>query len=255
MSNKYKITVVLPTYNVEKYILRCLDSLKKQTLNDFEIIFVDDCGKDNSINIIKEYAKFDNRIKIIYNEKNIGTYHSRRVGVENANGQLVVFLDPDDELEENTLKLLYHKFLESKAEVIFYGVTFVPKISWYKNEPYMYPKNKDKSLLVSYFSNGTKSYVWGTPGKAFEKEFLINVYKELNVNNSFRFVYAEDAFLLINIMLFRPSYTKLMHRGYIYYNNPTSITMENPKKMNEKIEQYDYMIEEIDNNVRKIQLL
>lgn len=70
---------------------------------------------DNSINI----AKNDNRIKIIYNPKNMGTYHARRIGVENASGEYIVFLDPDDELEKDLLELVYEKFLLSKAEILY----------------------------------------------------------------------------------------------------------------------------------------
>lgn len=56
-----------------------------------------------------------------------------------------------------------------------YCIKYVPKLKWYNKRPYVYPKTENESLLISYFSNGTKSYVWGTPGKAFEKKFLMKV--------------------------------------------------------------------------------
>src|SRR5690625_5014110 len=97
------ISIVLPTYNVEKYIKRCVESLLNQTVNNYEIIFVDDKGNDNSIKIINPYVKKHNNIKIITNEKNLGTFHSRRIGVNNAKGKYVIFIDPDDEIEKNFL--------------------------------------------------------------------------------------------------------------------------------------------------------
>ena len=89
---------MLPAYKVEKYILRALKSLSNQTFKRFEIVFVDDCGGDNSIALIQDYFKNDNRVHIYHNPKNMGTYHARRVGTENARGEYIVFLDPDDEL-------------------------------------------------------------------------------------------------------------------------------------------------------------
>lgn len=68
----FKISIILPTYNVEQYIARAIESCINQTFKDIEIIVVDDCGNDNSINIAKEYSKKDKRIKIIHNEKNLG---------------------------------------------------------------------------------------------------------------------------------------------------------------------------------------
>jgi len=255
MKTEYKISVILPVYNVEKYILRCLKALKVQTFQDFEIIIVDDCGSDNSIAITKEYTKNDNRVKIIYNNKNTGTYHARRIGVESAIGEYIVFLDPDDELDKYSLELIYEQFFKSKAKVLFYGVKLIPNPKWYNSKSYMYPQMKDDSLLVSFFSKGAKNYLWGTPGKAFDRQFLIKVYESCNIKKNFRFVYAEDIFLLLNAMFFRPKYTILKYNGYILYRNPTSITNQHsPEIIAENIKQYDFMVENIDKNIKSINL-
>ena len=71
MINSPKISIIIPVYNVERYISECLESCIKQTLKDIEIIIVDDCGSDKSIDIVKEYAKKDSRIKIIKNNQNM----------------------------------------------------------------------------------------------------------------------------------------------------------------------------------------
>jgi len=255
MKTEYKISVILPVYNVEKYILRCLKSLEVQTFQDFEIIIVDDCGSDNSIVIAKEYTKNDDRVKIIYNHKNIGTYHARREGVKNAIGEYIVFLDPDDELDKYSLELIYAQFFKSKAKVLFYGVKLIPNPKWYNSKLYMYPQIKDDSLLVSFFSKGAKNYLWGTPGKAFDTQLLINVYKSCNIKKNFRFIYAEDVFLLLNSMFLRPKYSILEYNGYILYSNPTSITNQSsPKIISENIKQYDFMVENIDKNIKSINL-
>ncbi|HHD0794862.1 TPA: glycosyltransferase family 2 protein [Campylobacter jejuni] len=81
-----KISIILPTFNVEKYIAKALESCINQSFKDIEIIVVDDCGSDKSIDIAKEYAKKDKRIKIIHNEENLGLLRARYEGVKAAGG-------------------------------------------------------------------------------------------------------------------------------------------------------------------------
>jgi len=92
------ISIVLPVYNVGKYIERSLLSCMGQTCSGIEIIVVDDCGHDDSIEQAERLAQKDQRIKIVRNKENMGTYHARRIGVENSTGEYILFLDPDDEL-------------------------------------------------------------------------------------------------------------------------------------------------------------
>src|SRR5690625_4819895 len=198
------ISVILPVYNVEKYIRRAIDSLLKQTLGGFEVIIVDDCGEDRSIEIANQIIDADPRFRIIKNRKNLGTYHTRRIGVENALGECIVFLDPDDALAPDTLSSIYSEFRGSNADIIFYGVRFIPPARWYKQKPVVYPSLKDASLIASYLKLRHTNYVWGTSGKAFRKSTLISVYVKLSVDINFRFVYAEDALLFFSVMLGRP---------------------------------------------------
>ncbi|GMM10172.1 hypothetical protein I12421_05470 [Campylobacter lari] len=96
-----QISIILPTYNVEKYIARALDSCINQSFEDIEIIVVDDNGSDKSIDIAKEYASKDKRIKIIHNEENLKLLRARCEGVKVATSPYIMFLDPDDYLELN----------------------------------------------------------------------------------------------------------------------------------------------------------
>src|SRR5690625_3230511 len=113
-------SIVLPTYNVYPYIERCIISIINQCYKDFEAIFVDDCGKDNSISVVKKYQRNDSRIKIISNRKNLGTYHARRNGVYGATGKYIVFLDPDDELECSLLSRLAAVIKKTECDMVFY---------------------------------------------------------------------------------------------------------------------------------------
>lgn len=113
-----KVSVLIPVYNVEKYIARCVDSVLSQTMQDFEIIAVDDCGKDGSIKILQDYAQKDLRIKILYHPENLGLMMARRTAYEAATGKYIVFLDSDDYLPVNALEILYKKITESEANIV-----------------------------------------------------------------------------------------------------------------------------------------
>ncbi len=112
-----KISVILPVYNPGAGIEKCLDSLRNQTLKEVEFIFVDDCGTDQSMNIVEKAAALDQRIRIIRNPHNMGAGNSRNVGIENAIGEYLSFVDPDDYIAENFLELLYKK-TESKPDIV-----------------------------------------------------------------------------------------------------------------------------------------
>ena len=96
------ITIVVPVYNVEKYLRKCIDSILNQTYKNLEIILVDDGSPDNCGQICDEYAKKDNRIKVIHKE-NGGVSQARNVGIDNSNGEFIAFVDPDDYIEKEML--------------------------------------------------------------------------------------------------------------------------------------------------------
>ena len=113
-----KISLIIPIYNVEKYLRECLDSVVNQTFKDIEIICVDDCGTDNSMQIVDEYAKKDERIKIIHHETNKGLAISRNTGMDNATGEYIFFLDSDDYILPNTLEKMYEKIISTKSDIV-----------------------------------------------------------------------------------------------------------------------------------------
>ena len=115
-----KISVVIPIYNVEKYLRQALSSVVNQTYRDLDIVCVDDGSTDNSLSILKEYAAQDNRIQII-SQDNQGIYIARQVGVNAAQGDYILFLDPDDWLELDACEKLSNFAKTSQADIIQYG--------------------------------------------------------------------------------------------------------------------------------------
>lgn len=113
-----KISVIIPVYNVEKYIRQCLESVINQTYKNLEIIIVNDGTKDNSMKIVEEYLS-DERIKII-NKENGGLSSARNRGMEEATGEYIYFLDSDDWIELNTIEIL----VENSKGVDIVGANF-----------------------------------------------------------------------------------------------------------------------------------
>ena len=100
------LSIIVPVYNVENYLIRCLDSLVNQTLKEIEIICINDGSKDNSLNILEEYAKKDSRI-IILNQENAGLSAARNAGMEIAKGEYIGFVDSDDWVDLDFFEKLY----------------------------------------------------------------------------------------------------------------------------------------------------
>ena len=114
-----EISVIIPIYNVEKYLGECLDSVINQTFGDIEIICINDGSTDNCLDIIKTYAKLDDRIVII-NTVNHGLGAARNFGLRQARGKYVFFIDSDDLIDEKALELLHAKAIESDLDMTFY---------------------------------------------------------------------------------------------------------------------------------------
>ncbi len=111
------VSVIIPVYNVESYIQCCLNSLSLQTLEDFEVLLVDDGSPDRCGDICDEYAQKDSRFKVIH-QKNRGVSVARQTGLDNATGEYVIHVDPDDWIETNMLSELYKKAKETGSDMV-----------------------------------------------------------------------------------------------------------------------------------------
>ena len=108
-SNEPLISVIIPVYKVEKYLNKCVDSVLNQTYKNLEIILVDDGSPDKCPEICDEYAKKDDRIKIIH-KQNGGLSDARNVGIEKSTGEYITFIDSDDYVDSNYIEQLYKLF-------------------------------------------------------------------------------------------------------------------------------------------------
>lgn len=156
------ITVIVTTYNTEKYIARCLDSLINQTFQDFDIIIVDDCSKDNTQKIILEYAdKFIEKIKYVFMPQNTGApANTRNKALESGliTGKYIIFLDGDDDIENNFLEKLFITAENNEADITFCGYerfdaeTLKVYCKEMTNNKYQYLEKKDFNDDLAFFN-------------------------------------------------------------------------------------------------------
>ena len=112
-----KVSVIIPVYNVEKYLEECLDSVVNQTLKEIEIICINDGSIDNSVKILEKYRDKYSNIKVI-NQKNLGVGRARNVGVKLAKGEYIFFLDSDDYIEVDALEKCYIEAKQHRLDVV-----------------------------------------------------------------------------------------------------------------------------------------
>ena len=119
---KKLVSIIVPVFNVEKYLRQCLDSILGQTFNQFEVIIVNDGSTDNSGAICQEYEARDNRI--VYLEKeNEGVSEARNLGLDFATSEYIIFIDSDDWIEPTYVEVLYEKIEEYQADIVFENYT------------------------------------------------------------------------------------------------------------------------------------
>ncbi len=118
-----KISIIVPVYNVEKYLSECIDSIISQTLTDWELILINDGSPDNCDKICLDYVKRDSRIKYVY-QKNGGVSSARNKGLSLASGEFLFFMDSDDTISSKFLEHAYNKALTEKSDIVVLGNSF-----------------------------------------------------------------------------------------------------------------------------------
>lgn len=214
-----KLSVIIPIYNVEKYLKECLDSVVNQTLGDIEIILVDDGSPDNSGKICDEYAKKDNRIKVIHKE-NGGLGNARNVGIDYATGEYIGFVDSDDWVDLNFFETLYNEAKRTNADISVGNFKKI-KLGKLKPLPYKYDiKNYKDIKLIKQVGIGLFPYFdLATVRQIYKKEFL-NKYK---IRYAEKLLYEDVPFSFITGM-YAKSIVLCPKTFYMYRFNPKSIS-------------------------------
>ena len=246
-----KLSIIIPVYNVEKYIEHCLNSIKLQTMKDFEIIIINDGATDNSEKIIKEYQKNNPDLIIKYLKKeNGGLASARNYGVKFAEGDYISFIDPDDYLDSNTYEDL-KVYMDKKIDVIKFKLKLV---------------NNKKEVIelvngpVFNECSGEEAYKKLCISDKFMDPACIYLYRrKYFIENGFqyRLRYHEDFGLTSLVIVNAKTFISTNCYGYNYLQTDNSLTRDNDYNKNklrakDMIAHYDYMIDNIEKyNIKK----
>ena len=200
-----KVSVIIPVYNGEKYIKQCLDSILKQTLEQIEIIIINDASSDATSEILQDYGSiYTDKIKIVHNKQNEGQGKSRNIGINIAKGEFITFIDADDEIEQNMLEKMYNCAKNKNADLVlcdYYEIR--------KNKKVMIKSIPEKTLNIK---KDYSVYIASPWGKLIKTELL--------TKNELKFLEIE-AYEDISLMPVLSAYTdKIVYIEkplYIYY--------------------------------------
>lgn len=211
-----KVSIIVPVYNVEKYIKRCVDSLLNQTFEDYELVFINDGSKDNSLEILNTY-KSNSKIRI-YTQSNKGPALTRNRGIKLASGKYIMFIDSDDYVDSDYIEKYYNAVTEGDYDLVIGGYK---KLTGTKVEFI-------RKLTSGEFS---KYIVMGPVCKMYSKKFLIdNKIEFLNTTAS------EDIYFNVLAYSNNPKINIITDTGYYYCYNSTSISNTLHKGFNQNVD-------------------
>lgn len=214
-SSLNKVSIVIPVYNLEPFLDKCLNSLVSQTYKNIEIILVDDGSTDNSISKIKEYVKKDARFNL-HTINHHGAASARKVGIQKASGPFITFLDGDDFLELDAIEILLNEILKSECDIV---IAKHKKIFLNNSKAAIqidYPFQIIDQLSFSNFINSKKDFtLWG-------KIFKLELFDDINFHEGIPI--GEDA-LVLNQVILKARVIKAINQivyNYILHENSIS---------------------------------
>ncbi len=212
-----KISVVIPVYKVEKYLKRCLDSVINQTYKNIEIICIDDGSPDNCPAILDEYAKKDNRIKVVH-QKNMGLSGARNAGIDLAKGEYIGFVDSDDYIAPDMYEKLYNALIKEDADISMCNFTKVYEVDYLEVVktsfvPAGVYSGKEKFELLA---NTNSWWVWITWNKLYKKSVFNNI--KFPVGEIY-----EDFAIITDVFLSIHKLTVINDALYFYFQRVGSI--------------------------------
>lgn len=232
------VSVIVPCYNVEKYIEKGLSSLINQTLKDIEIIVINDGSNDNTLKILNEFRKNDKRIKII-DKKNEGVSAARNIGLKEAKGKYICFMDSDDRLEKDFLEKMYNKISENDYDMVAcdtYAI-YPNKKKYIKSN--INDNQDEKKLMIDAYT-----VIWN---KIYKKEIIKDIYFDNSIS------FCEDVLFLYEVYLKVKKIGSIHEPLYNYLQREKSLTYTYNEIIYDLIKSIDKVVDyyEINNYLDK----
>lgn len=214
-------SILVPVYNVDKYIDECIMSVLKQQYTNYELLLIDDGSTDESGKICDKYAQSDARIKA-YHKPNQGLLHTRRYGIDKASGDYYIFLDSDDMLKDGALEIIANKISQYKCDCIIYGYEKTENgvvISKTEDTEEICLSDKNKICKKCFFSVDMNSLC--------RKAVKATVFHDFDYSKYYGIQLSEDLLQSIEIYKNSQSIAFINEILYVYRTNPNSLTQKN----------------------------
>ena len=216
------ISIIIPVYNAEKYIERCLESLLTQTYSNIEILCIDDCSKDNSLNILKKIKEQDNRIKLYQLGQNCGPATARNIGLEHACGEYIMFCDNDDTYAPNMCEQMLTTMITENTDIVtcqanIHNSFLNPIMAKYAN-----CNPLGTFVLLPKYKKSINVFLWN---KIFKKS-IIDQYNIKFPDG----VTSEDNAFITKYLTVTDKYCGIQEKYYNYFFRKTSFTLTKKKK-------------------------
>ncbi len=220
------VSVIVPVYNVEKYLRRCVDSIIGQSYKELEIILVDDGSPDECPRICDEYSENDDRIRVIH-KANGGLSDARNAGLDIATGKYICFIDSDDYVSKGFIEELYNTIITENVDISITDMVMVygDGIEDRRGENSVRLYSKEEALRVMFLQKEFNNSAWG---KMFRRELFAD-------KRFVKGVLYEDFELVFRIMFDIPNVAFTRRQFYYYYQNSSSI-------MHQKVSERDFVI-------------
>lgn len=211
-----KVSLIIPVYNVEIYLERCIESVLNQTYKDLEVILVNDGSTDTSGVMCDNFSQQDKRIKVIH-QLNAGLSEARNTGLKHITGEFVMFVDSDDWLEEDAVSFLLEQLQSYSADMVVGGVSRTSEFKQYSQSNIEVVLMNQEEYVKKYFKIGSQSieyYVWN---KLYRKEIVEDIlypsgFFAEDVPTTFQYILKSEKIVVTNKII------------YNYFINPNSLT-------------------------------
>ena len=226
-----RISVIIPLYNTEKYIKRCIDSITSQTYPNLEIIVVNDKSTDNGPDIVSQLMAADDRIRMLHHEQNKGLYHARITGVENASGDYIAFVDSDDYVSSDFFRVLLQKSEDGLCDIV------VGKATHEDENGYRYVHNmydsmdfgtvEGSDITSAYWEQCGHNFIWHTVWNKLYKRSLWNKVLPILKKQDKHLIMTEDFVFSSVLMNYAQRLSSVEYGCYFYFQRSDASTSLN----------------------------
>ena len=214
--NNIKVSIIVPVYNSEQYISKCLDSILGQTYKNIELIIINDGSKDNSLNICKKYYENNKNIIKLINNKNQGVAKTRNDGIKISTGKYIMFIDNDDFIDKDYIEKYVRSIENNNSDIVIGG--------------YRRVNTKNKTLFTKIMKNEVYRYIQLAPwGKIYKRDFLIK-----NELQFLDYSLGEDVYFNVCAYFCTNKISIIDYVGYNWFYNENSVSnsIQNSMKKN-----------------------